>query len=57
MSRLMEDKRRIAGESLGGRVRAFLTGVYPVVKLLLGVTGAIAEVSIESHLAWVSDCI
>jgi len=44
----MEDKQRIAGESLSGRVTAFLTGIFPVVKLLLGVAGAVAEVSIES---------
>jgi hypothetical protein len=44
-SQLMEYKKRIAGESFGGRVRAFLTGLYPAVKLSLDLTGAIADVS------------
>lgn len=45
MSRLIEEKKRIAGETLLGRIKGFLTGLYPLVNLSLSLAGTIASVS------------
>ena len=45
MSRLIEEKKQIAGETLLGRIKSFLTGLYPLVNLSLSLASNIASVS------------